>query len=469
LRTDNCSLNRERFDFARVLISTPSLEVLNTSDQIIVDGVTLDIKIVEELGINLGDDVCLYEEDDKSESSSPDKEDFHDDFEMNNHVDILADKIAKDLATDAIVINDSNKDVNSQVEPHCTNGFQPAAVSSTGRSTNSSNSQSVDSISKVQNYTALEGIITASAKNILTSLPSPNAASAVHQKNPAAVLENNDAHLSLFNLDVCTALEGTCTASAKNTLTSLPSHNVASAVHTKNPAAVSENNDAHLSLLNLDVDNDALKKRKVRPTSSSDDVARSLQSGPWSVDWLRNVQHGDIGLISSNKKRLKKVGKGCGDNSSRSKKMASKKKAGGVLRHPVLTLKKVARLPSKDREEVMKVLRNSKVLKHLKQKIHNRRRQRERVTKSLEEVNNFSNNETSSMASVNNDWQSWVVLKGDDKTKADDINDIGKAIGLSFSGANLNKFSVLSRSKKLDVGPVLSLVRDEGGEVDGDD
>ena len=43
LRTDICSLNRERFDFARVLISTPSLEVLNTSDQIIVDGVTLDI------------------------------------------------------------------------------------------------------------------------------------------------------------------------------------------------------------------------------------------------------------------------------------------------------------------------------------------------------------------------------------------------------------------------------------------
>jgi len=119
----------------------------------------------------------------------------------------------------------------------------------------------------------------------------------------------------------------------------------------------------------------------------------------------------------------------------------------------VLTLKKVARLPSKDREEVMKVLRNSKVLKHLKKKIHHRRRQREGVTKSLEEVNNNSNNETSSMASVNNDWQSLVVLKGDDKTKADDIHDIGKTIGVSFSGANHNKFSVLSRSKNLDVGP----------------
>jgi len=51
---------------------------------------------------------------------------------------------------------------------------------------------------------------------------------------------------------------------------------------------------------------------------------------------------------------------------------------------------KVARLPSKDREEVMKVLRSSKVLKLIKQKIRNCRRQRERVTKSLLEFHNSS-------------------------------------------------------------------------------
>jgi len=39
-----------------------------------------------------------------------------------------------------------------------------------------------------------------------------------------------------------------------------------------------------------------------------------------------------------------------------------------------LRKKKVARLPSKDREEVMKVLRDSKVMKVLKRKIQNRRR-----------------------------------------------------------------------------------------------
>jgi len=58
----------------------------------------------------------------------------------------------------------------------------------------------------------------------------------------------------------------------------------------------------------------------------------------------------------------------------RNKTSASKKKVGGVLRHPVLTLKKVARLPIKDREEVIKVLKNSKVMKVLKQNIRSRQR-----------------------------------------------------------------------------------------------
>jgi len=70
------------------------------------------------------------------------------------------------------------------------------------------------------------------------------------------------------------------------------------------------------------------------------------------------------------------------------------------------------------------------------------------------------------MASANNDWQSWVALKGDDVTKAADILGIGKTIGVSFTGTDHNKFSVVARPKKVEDGPVLTLVRDEGGEVD---
>lgn len=60
LGSDKCSLNRERFDFVRVLISTSSLEVVNVTDQIIVDGVMVDIKIIEEWGFSLGENAfCL--------------------------------------------------------------------------------------------------------------------------------------------------------------------------------------------------------------------------------------------------------------------------------------------------------------------------------------------------------------------------------------------------------------------------
>jgi exoribonuclease II len=55
------------------------------------------------------------------------------------------------------------------------------------------------------------------------------------------------------------------------------------------------------------------------------------------------------------------------------------------------------------------VLKDSKVMKVLKQKIRNRRRRRERVKKSFEEVHHFSPNDSSSAAFVNNDWMNWVT------------------------------------------------------------
>jgi len=130
---------------------------------------------------------------------------------------------------------------------------------------------------------------------------------------------------------------------------------------------------------------------------------RSLSSGPWSVDWLQNFQKGDVGLISSKTKRLRKAGKETCRRCESQKNKVTKKKADGALRHPVLTLKKVARLPSKVRKEVMKVLRGSKTMNVLKQKISTRRHQREKVIRFLEATTHNSNSQSGSMASVNND------------------------------------------------------------------
>lgn len=107
------------------------------------------------------------------------------------------------------------------------------------------------------------------------------------------------------------------------------------------------------------------------------------------------------------------------------------------------------------------MLRKSKVLKSLKQKISNRRRQRERITKSLEEVKQNSNNDSSE--SVNNDWLNWVALKGNEESRAEDIEDVGRIISVSFTKTNHNKFSILSQPKNKVFGPVLEPVRDVGG------
>jgi len=47
LRTGSWSLDRVRFDFVRVLIATTSLDLVNTTEQILLDGVLCDIKIIE--------------------------------------------------------------------------------------------------------------------------------------------------------------------------------------------------------------------------------------------------------------------------------------------------------------------------------------------------------------------------------------------------------------------------------------
>lgn len=54
--------------------------------------------------------------------------------------------------------------------------------------------------------------------------------------------------------------------------------------------------------------------------------------------------------------------------------------------------------------------------------------------------NQSSSNESSSLASVNNDWFNWVVFHGSKEVAVEDIWGIGKAIGITFKGENHNMF-----------------------------
>ncbi|MCI21881.1 hypothetical protein A2U01_0043052, partial [Trifolium medium] len=75
------------------------------------------------------------------------------------------------------------------------------------------------------------------------------------------------------------------------------------------------------------------------------------------------------------------------------------------------------RLPGKDRREVLKILK----------KEVRKRSGRSRTNKSVEVVHQDRSGSDSSVASVNKDWEHWVVLHRNEKVAVEDVWGIGKA------------------------------------------
>ncbi|MCI08523.1 DUF4283 domain protein, partial [Trifolium medium] len=162
---------------------------------------------------------------------------------------------------------------------------------------------------------------------------------------------------------------------------------------------------------------DAQLHSRKRIMSCPPGANRSVIFGPWSLEWLHDHNHGDAGgkaVVHGHKKR----------------------KAGGMFRHS--SLKKVARLPCKDRREVLNILKKNV----------RRRSGRTSASRSCEVKRLGTSEDTSSSASVNNDWKHWVVMHGNEKMAVDDVWGIGKAIGVKFKSDNANMFSALSRANK---------------------
>jgi hypothetical protein len=110
------------------------------------------------------------------------------------------------------------------------------------------------------------------------------------------------------------------------------------------------------------------------------------------------------------------------------------RKAGGVLRHRVHNLKKIVRLPSKDRGEALKALG----------KCIRRRRGGDQANRSNPASGQASSEESSAAGSDNNDWKNWVAVHGNEQMVVDNVWGIGQTIGVTFGGDKENMFNVLS-------------------------
>jgi hypothetical protein len=149
----------------------------------------------------------------------------------------------------------------------------------------------------------------------------------------------------------------------------------------------------------------------------------------------RGTGNGEGGVIFSASKRAKH-----GDNAGGHQKRVGhniSRKACGILRHPVLNMKKIARLSCKDRGEVLKVMG----------RCVRKRRCGDQANISDPASSQASGGSSASEAS-DNDWQNWVAVHGNDHQVVEDVQDIGKTIELTFRGGKENMFQVLSRVGK---------------------
>jgi hypothetical protein len=102
LRTDGATLDRDRFDYARVLLATKDLEVINVTDNILVDGVLINVKIIEEWEFNLGEDACLLEEETNSVQSNHEQEDVDRGEDVQDTVDLVVENLREHRVEDEV-------------------------------------------------------------------------------------------------------------------------------------------------------------------------------------------------------------------------------------------------------------------------------------------------------------------------------------------------------------------------------
>lgn len=123
LKLDDSTLEKIRFDYARVLISTPSVDLVISDAKVMIDGAIYELKIVEEGGFSLGEDACLSEDEEVKEEEDMEDErnigDLHVDGEVDNLMKHLSEEWQKeqqDLQVHKVIpINDFPSLVESPV------------------------------------------------------------------------------------------------------------------------------------------------------------------------------------------------------------------------------------------------------------------------------------------------------------------------------------------------------------------
>jgi hypothetical protein len=116
MRMDDLTMQKARFDFARILISTKSLEVLNTSAKVLVDGDSLEFKIIEEWGLALGEDACLGDEEVINEEEDIHTEGILEGTPASGDVEVLMNQLSEEWHKEGTVASGSKRSCSNNTD-----------------------------------------------------------------------------------------------------------------------------------------------------------------------------------------------------------------------------------------------------------------------------------------------------------------------------------------------------------------
>jgi hypothetical protein len=376
VRADACTVDKTRIDFARILISTTQLDIVNSSSDFIIDGGNYSIKLVEEWGWNLGEDAFLSEEEPDTRLEA-----LHQSNNDNGLDEVQGEWELDDLVTDLHKEWSAHErkkggeyfdleDVDaSHVDKDMINGTSTAAPVVTEKC-------------KKQKQTYAAPVVTEICKK--------------HKQQSAAPV---------------------VTETCKKQKQKSAAHVVMEPV---------------LSLANIDA------TAPINSMQQDGNQAQTNQCVPWSLEWLPNVSKGAAAIASSSK--ILNGGEHMSEiiiakDVSQELKQQEAKSHPKKFKHSAGFLKRVARMSSGDRKDVLKILKK-----------HERyRKARKQSSNSKAATIPLSESSGNSNSSVNKDLESWVVLHEKKEVVKADVKEIGRAIGLTFNGDPHNSFNLLSK------------------------
>jgi len=145
IHADKCTVDKTRLDFARILVSTSDLEILNKTTKCVINGRTYTIKLVEEWGCQFGEDAFMTGADSLPEASCfPDDdvglEEVQGEWELDDLVNDLHKEWSQHESKKDVSLNSQHLTPKNNIEEGCNPEFfevqlspvlQPVAIPKT--------------------------------------------------------------------------------------------------------------------------------------------------------------------------------------------------------------------------------------------------------------------------------------------------------------------------------------------------